>query len=101
MNIENVDWQITSRCNRSCGYCYGPSKGDDLPLENLKMIVDILISQGVRQIGITGGEPLLYPKIEELIGYIKSHGISIYLSTNCDNYKHLLLPSQHDDDLTA
>lgn len=86
MNIENVDWQITSFCNRSCYYCFGPNKSSDLLIDNMKKIVDILKQFGTKQIGITGGEPLLYPDIEELVNYIYEKDMRIYLSTNCDFY---------------
>ena len=29
MRIENVDWQLTSRCNRMCPYCFGPTDIND------------------------------------------------------------------------
>lgn len=86
MNIENVDWQITSNCNRMCPYCFGPSGVADLPISESKHVVDILEKLGAKQIGITGGEPLLYPHIAELIEYIFAKGIRIYLSSNCDLY---------------
>lgn len=87
MIIENVDWQLTSKCNRKCPYCFGPADIDDLPLSDTKSIVDILEKSGAKQIGLTGGEPLLYPYISELIDYIFSKGIHIYLSSNCDYYR--------------
>lgn len=86
MRIENVDWQLTSRCNRMCPYCFGPADINDLPLSDVKSIVDTLTKMGVKQIGLTGGEPLLYPHIAELIEYIVDNGIHIYLSSNCDYY---------------
>ena len=52
-----------------------------------KHLVDVLENLGAKQIGITGGEPLLYPHITELIEYIFAKGIRIYLSSNCDLYK--------------
>lgn len=86
MYIENVDWQITSCCNRMCPYCFGPESIEDLSLSEAKRIVDILESLGAKQVGITGGEPLLYPHITELIDYVFAKGIHIYLSSNCDYY---------------
>ena len=77
MNIENVDWQITSNCNRMCPYCFGPSGVADLPISESKHVVDILEKLGAKQIGITGGEPLLYPHIAELIEYIFAKGMSV------------------------
>ena len=87
MIIENVDWQITSMCNRKCAYCYGPTYHDELSIDKAKAVVDILASNGVKQIGLTGGEPLLYSCIKELVDYIFGKGIKIYLSTNCDLYQ--------------
>ena len=87
MVIENVDWQITSICNRKCAYCYGPTYNGELSLDKAKAIVDVLESIGVKQIGLTGGEPLLYSFIKELVNYIFGKGIKIYLSTNCDLYQ--------------
>jgi len=86
MRIENVDWQLTSQCNRMCPYCFGPDDTNDLPLSDAKRIIDILAKMGAKQIGLTGGEPLLYPRIAELIEYIVDKGIRIYLSSNCDYY---------------
>lgn len=86
MQIENVDWQLTSHCNRMCPYCYGPANFNDLSLSEVKSIVDTLAKMGVKQIGLTGGEPLLYPHITDLIEYIFDNDIKIYLSSNCDYY---------------
>ena len=86
MIIENVDWQLTSVCNRNCKYCFGPSHIQSLTKSEVFKIIDCLSSYGVKQLGITGGEPLMYPDIEEIINYAVSIGLNIYLSTNCDYY---------------
>lgn len=86
MIIENVDWQLTSVCNRNCKYCFGPSHIKSLTKDEIFRIIDCLSSNGVNQLGITGGEPLLHPDIEEIINYAVNIGLSIYLSTNCDYY---------------
>lgn len=84
--IENIDWQILSDCNRKCKYCFGPKNYNQLSISEMKHIIDIMSENGVKQIGITGGEPLLYNNFETLIEYINSKDILIYLSTNCDYY---------------
>lgn len=84
--IENVDWQITSQCSRCCSYCFGPKEKPSVSLSVAYKIIDQLAEIGTKQIGITGGEPLLYPFFPELINHISQSGIRIYLSTNCDYY---------------
>lgn len=86
MIIENVDWQITSRCNRNCPYCFGPLNIDEISLVNMYKIIDKMAKNGTKQLGITGGEPLEHPFISEIINYSVELGIKIYLSTNCDYY---------------
>lgn len=84
--LVNVDWQITSVCNRKCPYCFGPKGIDSLPFDDICEIIDNLKLFGTRQIGITGGEPLLHPCFPDIINYIYNAGLTIYLSTNCDYY---------------
>lgn len=85
--IENVDWQVTSLCNRCCPYCFGPKGIATVSLPTAYRIIDRLVEIGTKQIGITGGEPLLCPFFTEIVNHISQSGIKIYLSTNCDNYE--------------
>lgn len=87
MIIENVDWQITSRCNRNCSYCFGPPKMDEMCFCEINKVLDKLQKHGTKQIGLTGGEPLLHPQFESIVKSIREHNMSIYLSTNGDIYK--------------
>jgi MoaA/NifB/PqqE/SkfB family radical SAM enzyme len=48
----------------------------------LKSVIDAGAKMRVREITISGGEPLLYPAIIETLEYIKSKGIEISLFTN-------------------
>lgn len=84
--IENIDWQVTSCCNRMCDYCFGPSEENEMAKADAIKCVDLFHDIGVKQIGLSGGEPLMCPYFEELIQYIHSKNINLYLSTNCDLY---------------
>jgi MoaA/NifB/PqqE/SkfB family radical SAM enzyme len=44
--------------------------------------IDLLAALGTAAITISGGEPLLHPDLDELIGRIRSHGIRAGLITN-------------------
>ena len=65
--LSNVDWQITSLCNRNCSYCFGPKNIALLSLSDIYKIIEALVGYGTKQIGITGGEPLLHPFFSEII----------------------------------
>ena len=97
MRIENVDWQITSHCNRTCPYCFGPAGINDLPVSDIKSIVDTLARIGVKQIGITGGEPLLYPNIAEVIEYICDKDNKVWVKKSSLYYQGII--NQIDDAL--
>jgi len=84
-----VDWQITSRCTRNCGFCFGPKNEPDLSYRDTLKVVGNLKNLGTKGIELTGGEPLMRTDIDEIIRHIKKLKIAMCLFTNCDLYiKH-------------
>jgi MoaA/NifB/PqqE/SkfB family radical SAM enzyme/DNA-binding Lrp family transcriptional regulator len=80
--LEVVDWRITSDCDHSCPSCFGPKGIPYLDIEQAKRLVDKLQSGGVTTICISGGEPLRYPYIDDVLKYVHENDLRIYLSTN-------------------
>jgi radical SAM protein with 4Fe4S-binding SPASM domain len=82
----NAYLNVTNFCNLKCSYCYfGSHPNLDHGLEKTQMfeIVDKLYDGGIKNIVISGGEPLLRPNISELLVYIKGKGFEeITLLTN-------------------
>jgi GTP 3',8-cyclase len=81
---------LTDRCNMRCMYCM-PSgdvqwfkKDDILTYDEIIRIVSIVAKLGIEKIRLTGGEPLLRPKLEELINSLRliSSIRSISMTTN-------------------
>ena len=78
----------TTYCQLKCPGCYrGLDKDEAIhthnDLEDLKREVDLFLEKrNVQTISIAGGEPLLYPKLEELVSYIKSKGLKTKIFTN-------------------
>lgn len=74
---------ITRRCNLACGYC---NEYDDfsppVPLPTLLAYVDHLAALKTASITFTGGEPLLHPKLEELIRAARRHKMIVTMITN-------------------
>src|SRR5215468_1571699 len=71
------------KCNLACTYC---NEFDDfsppVPLEEMKMRLDILADMGTSIITISGGEPLLHPELEEVIRHIRKRGMVAGMITN-------------------
>jgi radical SAM protein with 4Fe4S-binding SPASM domain len=71
-------WEITENCNLRCQHCYIEEKNKKIePLESLIKdffeITKISTSLGKQlSIGICGGEPLMYPYLEELLVFLQS-----------------------------
>jgi MoaA/NifB/PqqE/SkfB family radical SAM enzyme len=74
---------VTRRCNLACTYC---SEFDDFsqPVPTAEMLrrIDLLAALGTTVITLTGGEPLLHPDLEEIVGRIRHHGIIAIAVTN-------------------
>ncbi len=81
--IRMLDLQIIGKCNLKCKFCCGAPKNIiEQPFYVVKKVIDKLKVINIERIVITGGEPLIYPDIDEVIKYIYDCGIEIYLSTN-------------------
>ncbi len=71
------------RCNLSCTYCNEYDKHSaPVPLAELKRRLDCLASFGTKIVTISGGEPLLHPELDEVIGHIRRHGMIAGMITN-------------------
>jgi cyclic pyranopterin phosphate synthase len=69
---------VTDRCDLRCVYCMAEHmrflpKSEVLSLEELDRITSVFVSQGVRKIRLTGGEPLVRKGIITLIERLSRH----------------------------
>ena len=77
--IEYVRLSLTDACNFCCPYCRPAeitpqSQHQLLSVDEWMTILGAFHQVGVKAIRLTGGEPLLYPHIEELLARIKQTG---------------------------
>ncbi|MCX7957545.1 MAG: radical SAM protein [Deltaproteobacteria bacterium] len=75
MEFFGFQWHITDRCNLRCLHCYQDvfSRERERDIKTLKSYAEKIFLSGVAEriaVNITGGEPLLYPDIIELLEYI-------------------------------
>ncbi|MDP2708533.1 MAG: radical SAM protein [bacterium] len=78
----------TTFCQLKCPGCYrGLDKKDydhihEDFLELKKQIDNFLVNRNIQTLSIAGGEPLLYPKINELVSYANNNGLRVMIYTN-------------------
>lgn len=75
----------TENCNLNCVFCSMAhrDKYPNLSLSLIKQVVNKLHQRGLKAVIISGGgEPLLYPQINELVEYLYSKKLEIGLITN-------------------
>lgn len=77
--LYSICWNITSKCNENCQFCYRKICQDNT-LEQNKRIFDNLSQIKIDKLTFSGGEPLLYEHLFELVDYIRSMNTNIKLS---------------------
>src|SRR5262245_34794054 len=71
------------RCNIDCGYCNEYDKvSPPVPTEEMLKRIDKLAELGTSVVAFSGGEPMLHPDLEVLIGRIRSRDMMAGLITN-------------------
>lgn len=93
--MKNICWNITSRCNKNCNYCFKFNRKELSLEENIK-ILEELKKRNIKKISWSGGEPFLYENINVLLKRSHENGILNYVNTNaslldCNNIKENLL----------
>ncbi len=91
---------VTDRCNLRCVYCMPPdgiqmqSHDAILRYEEIAEVVRSAAAEGVREVRLTGGEPLARPNLPALVGMLASiPGIEdISLTTNAILLERFALP---------
>jgi len=82
-------FEVTSQCNLRCLYCYnhwkrpGEVAPAEVPYQKAHQLLTILFkSSKVSHITFTGGEPLLYERLVELILLCRMKGATVSVITN-------------------
>ena len=74
---------VTSRCNFFCKHCFRDLNNiSDLPFDIAQKVLLAAKKYNFKSVGLTGGEPLLYPRFRELIDFIVEQGYSFSVVTN-------------------
>lgn len=73
---------LTLNCNQLCRYCHRFLGIDEVSFEDNKKIIDRIVAEGITNVTFTGGEPLIYPNVLELVKYANQKGLKCKLITN-------------------
>ena len=68
---------VTDRCNFRCDFCMPKDpvwlpREEILSYEEITRVASVLAKMGVSRIRLSGGEPLMRPDVEDLVGMLKS-----------------------------
>jgi MoaA/NifB/PqqE/SkfB family radical SAM enzyme len=75
---DNVQWSITGRCNYKCRHCFMSApdyQGRDLSLGQCVRVLDQLAENGVYNVSVTGGEPLVSPHFYDILDEMRKRGL--------------------------
>lgn len=81
-----VVWNITRTCNLRCIHCYSDSAAmqypGELDWEQMKAVVADLAAYKVPSVLLSGGEPMIHPRFNDLVELATRAGLKLTISTN-------------------
>lgn len=85
-SVALVQLQYNYACNFKCRHCaierFKTHKGESLSVLDVSMIAEQADKMGLASICISGGEPLIFPDLEDVIEAIGPHRFVISIDTN-------------------
>jgi len=84
-SLRYLELLITRRCTRSCGHCYlGRPRAVDLPVPKILDAIAQFEAMGGLRLLLSGGEPLLHPRFDEINEALPRFAVRKVLLTNGD-----------------
>ena len=88
--LRSIYFYLTEGCNLNCRHCWiNPSheksnkrKYPYLALSVFKDVIQQGKELGLRSVKLTGGEPLLHPKIKEILFALKGENVLLIIESN-------------------
>jgi MoaA/NifB/PqqE/SkfB family radical SAM enzyme len=76
---------VSRRCNLACRHCYstsGPEFRDEVPVGLFRTAIEDAAAEGYNVAGFSGGEPLMYRPLRELLRHAHASGMFTTVTTN-------------------
>lgn len=95
--IEHLWLELTAKCNLECSHCYTESSprlslSNGMNLNDWIKVLEESSEKGCKTLQLIGGEPLLHPEIDKIIGYANSldfKTIEVFTNATFINNGHL------------
>lgn len=77
-------FRLTERCEVGCSHCsiYALRRGADSNLELLSRAISEIAEYGIGRLHLTGGEPLLFERISDVVGAARDAGLIVGCTTS-------------------
>jgi MoaA/NifB/PqqE/SkfB family radical SAM enzyme len=83
--LETLTLELLRKCPNACQHCStssSPKANDFIPFQSVIKLIDDALELGLKRVILSGGEPLLYYSLMELLDYLKSKKIEIVIYTS-------------------
>lgn len=87
--LTSLYFYLTAGCNLACRHCWlAPGFQDEkrqypmLDFELMKRIIDQAAPLGLSSVKLTGGEPLMHPRIVEILDFLLQRKLELLVETN-------------------
>ena len=84
-DIRDIQLHPSLRCNLRCAHCYSSSSPDSTPalsVESIEQMLAEAAEEDFNAISVSGGEPLIYPALPQLLQSATAMGFSATVTTN-------------------
>jgi len=87
-DIQTFVFYVTERCNLRCKHCLlccGPDRNVEMPEKLFMAGIESISGTGAWsdvEVGLTGGETLVHPAWERMVGFARDRGFKVGLVTN-------------------
>lgn len=96
MQLHDLQFELTSRCNERCIHCYIPNAkkdaGGDMPYEKVCSLIDEFAELGGFGVTLSGGEVFIYKDIMKVIQYCREKDMCVGVLSNLTELKDEQIP---------
>ena len=86
--LRSIYFYLTEGCNLACRHCWIAPQFDEkgimpaISLDIFQKVIDEAIPLGLKDIKLTGGEPLMHPRFGELLEIARRKNLGVTIETN-------------------